>query len=103
VTTEDKSGRDLGEINLTFSGQYLEKDEFIDNDGTVTDRARGTFNPDVRLRGSLGYSYKDFRFFWSTNYIGATDTEASEPRWETNDIFYHDASIRYYFDRGNDK
>ncbi|WOR15495.1 TonB-dependent receptor [Hyphomonas sp. FCG-A18] len=103
VTTEDKSDRDLGEINLTFSGQYLEKDEFINIDGAVTDRAGGTFNPDVRLRGSLGYSYKDFRFFWSTNYIGATDTDASEPRWETNDIFYHDASISYYFDRGNDK
>ena len=97
------SERDLGTINLSFSGQYLEKDEFIDIDGFIDDRAGDTFNPDVRLRGSFGYSYEDFRFFWSTNYVGATDTTASEPRWETNDIMYHDASVSYYFERGGNK
>jgi len=94
--------RDMGALSLSFGGQYLEKDEFIDIDGIASDRAGAFWNPDVRLRGGVGYSYKDFRFYWSVNYIGATNTDASEPRWETDDITYHDASATYYLERGSE-
>lgn len=102
VSGNNESARDYGEININFNGQYLERDEFIDSDGIVTDNAGDTFNPDVRLRGNFGYAYKDFRFLWNVNYFGATDTDADEPRFETEDIAYHDASVTYYFKRGDE-
>lgn len=95
--------KDHGRLFLSVQGQYLFQDTFIDIDGVETEYAGRYYNPDLRIRGSISYSWKDLRLFWSTNYTGRTDRDQEEERFRTDAVTYHDFSLTYYLNTAPNK